>query len=78
MKLIEVAQSFPGFRIRIGTGETVGIALDDAPDKLEWVRVWSSALTDAQILAYQEREVVHWEQDVDLRTIYCTVKEGNA
>lgn len=75
MKLIDVARSFPGFRIKIGTGETVGIALDDAPDKLEWVRVWSSSLTDAQILAYQEREVVRLEQDVDMRTIYCIVAE---
>lgn len=76
MKLIEVARSFPGFRIKIGTGETmVPVHL---PDGIQWVRDWSPSLTDAQLLAYQEREVVSWEQDVDLRTIYCTVEEGNA
>lgn len=84
MKLIDLARSLPGYRIKISaisevTQEVTQDVTRDGDEICDVTRVrhWSPTLTDAQIWAYQDRKVVKMVQDVDLRTVYCIVTEGN-
>lgn len=85
MKLIDLARSLHGYRIKISaicdiTQEVAKDVTRDGDETCDVTRVrrWSPALTDAQIWAYQDRKVVKMVQDVDLRTVYCIVTEDSA
>lgn len=76
MKLIDLARSLPGYRIKISAICDVTREVTQDGD-VSSVRRWSPTLTDAQIWAYQDRGVVKMAQDVDQRTVYCIVTEGS-
>lgn len=84
MKLIDLARSLPGYRIKISaicdvTREVTQEVTRDGDEicDVSSVRRWSPTLTDAQIWAYQDRGVVKMVQDVDQRKVYCIVTEGS-
>lgn len=84
MKLIDLARSLPGYRIKISaicdvTREVTQEVTRDGDEicDVSSVRRWSPTLTDAQIWAYQNRRVTAVERDDDQRTAYCIVTEDN-
>ena len=65
MKLIDVAREcLPGQQIRIAE-------FDQSIPRVE--RIFSKALTDAQLIAYQEKWVMDKELSDDGKVILCTI-----